>query len=79
MRFFVIFLFVLVRRLHAEAQVNGLELMPPLPQLLFQTREDMALEVAALRLHILERGTNEDRASLPLGGCGNFTWHRLSR
>ena len=58
-------LVIQVHRLHAPPQVDGLQVMSPLPQSLLQLREHLATQHVPLGLHVAEGAGDEDRTSLP--------------
>ena len=51
--------------LDPEAEVDRFKMMPAFPQFFFQPRKDTVAQPVPLGVHVLERGTDEDRAGAP--------------
>ena len=56
-----------VRGVHAQAEIDGLELDPPVAETTVQGRDDAELDDVPLEVHVLERGRNENVVSAPAG------------
>jgi len=64
----------------ALPKINPFEVMPALPPFLLQTRQNKIPQMVALRLHVAERGTDEDGTRAPLrSDNGEFRRHCVLR